>query len=73
MIQINILSKEVGIPNENGDFTTYVEVEFIFDGYIKNITIPVFNPSTDEDILIGVTNRSITEFRIYQNEKNNIG
>lgn len=72
MIQINVISKEVGEPNENGDITTNVEVEFIFNEWIKRTTVPVFNAQSDEEILIGVTNRSITEWRIYQNE-NNIG
>jgi hypothetical protein len=72
MIQINVISKEVGEPNENGDITTNVEVEFIFNEWIKRTTVPVFNAQSDEEILIGVANRSITEWRIYQNE-NNIG
>ena len=70
MIQINVISKEVGEPNENGDITTNVEVEFIFNEWIKRTTVPVFNAQSDEEILIGVTNRSITEWRIYQNEIN---
>lgn len=38
------------------------DVEFTFeDGTVEVISIPIFNPKNDEDIIKGIENRFITE------------
>ena len=48
---------------QEGDIV-YTDVEFIFDD-LKPVTvlIPHYKPQTDEDIIIGITNRSVSERR----------
>ena len=66
-IQTIITNKQEGTPNEEGYVTTYVDVTYIFDEYSNSITIPIFNVQSEEEVLIGVNNMCITQFRIYQN------
>ena len=66
-IQINIKDKQVGEPDENGNITTNVDVTFTFDDYSTDVIIPIFNPQTDDEILIGVLNRCGSEVKKYQN------
>jgi hypothetical protein len=66
-IQINIKDKQVGEPDENGYITTNVDVTFTFDEYSIDMNIPIFNLTSDEDIIISVNNMCITQLRVYQN------
>ena len=66
-ININIKSKIIGEITEDGNQTTRLIVEYDFDGYLKEVDIPVFNPSSDDDLAITIMNRCVSELRAYQN------
>lgn len=50
--------------NEGDTDTTWTTVDFLLDGTEAfTIDIPHFQPQSDDDIIIGITNRSISERR----------
>ena len=50
--------------NEGDTDTTWTTVDFVLDDTVTfTIDVPHFQPQSDDDIIIGVTNRSISERR----------
>ena len=69
-MEYTILSTEV-----KGD-TTFTEVQYIIEGQIVIVNIAHFIPQTQDDIILGIQNRFITESRkinpdLYPEQTNN--
>lgn len=63
-----ILDKKEDI-NENQDKTVTTKVEYTFDEKdIVTVEISHFNPQSDDDIIIGINNRSVSERRKFYGE-----
>jgi hypothetical protein len=52
------------VLNENNEKTVTTKVEYLFDEK-DTITVDIshFNPKSDDDILLGINNRSVSERR----------
>ena len=65
-----MIYKELNRRTQNTVITT---VEFTFeDGATKEVDISHFMPETEDDILLGISNRYITEERAYLENKESL-
>jgi hypothetical protein len=64
-LEIEILDKIIGEPNEDGYSTTSVSVKYTINGTEILREVPIFNPQSDSDIMTGIANRGLTELAIY--------